>query len=97
MKVSEICVAHSSREVALNKTTVGAGSVGLRPPERKWNLEDEGFSAAMVGGRGGEWGGVSLFQELAAAKPRPDLISSQEKKPSPVFCIWTERTLQTQV
>lgn len=60
MKVSEICVAHSSGEVDLNKKTVGEGRCVTRDPR--------GFTAAMGGGEG------SLFQELTAAKPQPDLI-----------------------
>lgn len=52
--------------------------MGLRPPERKWVLEAEGFTAAMGGGG-------SLFQKLAAAKPRPDLILVRGKKPRSTF------------
>lgn len=37
------------------------GGVELRPPGRKWDPEAEGFTDRMGGG------GVSLFQELAAA------------------------------
>lgn len=59
MKVSEICVAHSSGEVDLNKKTVGKG--------RCVTWDPKGFTAAMGGG-------VSLFQKLTAAKPQPDLI-----------------------
>lgn len=61
VKVSEICVAHSSGEVDLSKKTVGEGRCGTRDPR--------GFTDAMGGG-----GVVSLFQELTAAKPQPDLI-----------------------
>lgn len=60
VKVSEICVAHSSGEVDLNKKTVGEGRCVTRDPK--------GFTAAMGGG------GVSLFQKLTAAKPQPDLF-----------------------
>lgn len=42
VKVSEICVAHSSGEVDLNKKTVGEGRCVTQDPK--------GFTAAMGGG-----------------------------------------------